>query len=135
MTKFYGVSTGEEIVITAWTIKELGNCDPQCIVEIEMPSIIDLVLHYATFRKLKLGSIQECFYFLTSEVGELADELVSAIPGWVRNNPEKDRGTSEKTIFEIGDVLFMATMLSRWFNIDPLQAMIRKFESKGWKQE
>lgn len=117
-------------------------------IEIESPR--ELVLRYYQFRGLEMPEDEfHALAFLTSELGELSDALVSTIipkvstcsacgadavssaGKWVRNNPKKDRDPE----LEAGDVLMMlyVTMLKR--GVDPLQAMLKKFQKKGFTDE
>ncbi len=133
MASFYVSSTGE----TAWRKKDLEDkgIPTNNIMDIEIPSITSLVQGYYEFRGLKYPSPTEALLFLVSEVGELADQLVARIDGWVRNDPNKPRGTNILILYEIGDILMMTTMVIFHFGADPLDAMILKFVSKGWSQE
>jgi NTP pyrophosphatase (non-canonical NTP hydrolase) len=85
---------------------------------------------YFEYRGLKFPNAQEAFLFLTSELGELADELVSIAGGWVRNNP----GSKGKGLMgEIGDVLMMLTMFCFAAGLDPIACMFEKWSTKGFK--
>jgi NTP pyrophosphatase (non-canonical NTP hydrolase) len=99
--------------------------------------IRELILRYYRFRGLSMPNEMQAFLFLASEVGELADALVSA-PGptsgggkWVRNNPDRERDPAD----EAADVLMMlyVTMMER--GIDPYAAMRAKFRRKGFNGE
>ncbi len=91
--------------------------------------IVDMVRRYYEFRGLKVPSTEEAFLFLASEMGELADEIVSSRGGWVRNN---EGHTGEKVADEIGDTLMMLTILADSLGIDPVHAMITKMQKKGF---
>lgn len=71
------------------------------VTEHELPPLIDLIAPYFTHRKLVTPNAENACLFLVSEVGELADALVSNRQEWVRNNPEKHKDLAG----EIGDVL------------------------------
>jgi len=121
----------------AWTKDELLNLDFQDgeIIRLELPPLSELVMSYYNYRSLKVpAGLTDAMMFLVSEVGELADNIVSMLGGWVRNDPEKERGTMKAIEFEIGDVLMMLTMTGLTI-VDPIEGMIRKFRSKGWRQE
>lgn len=84
---------------------------------------------YFMFRGLEMPNEAQAFQFLVSEVGELADALVSSAGKWVRNNPDQDRNPE----MEAGDVLMMLYVTMSRHGIDPLKGMIRKFQSKGFR--
>jgi NTP pyrophosphatase (non-canonical NTP hydrolase) len=83
---------------------------------------------YYDRRGLKFPDDEAALLFLISEVGELADAVVSQQPGWIRNDPDKQRIISD----EIGDVLMMLTAFSINHGIDPYEAMLAKFRKKGY---
>lgn len=106
-------------------------------------NIAELIKEYYQFRGLVMPNEDQAFKFLVSEVGELADALVSAekiIPGpvssagnceavpWVRNNPGKERNIED----EAGDVLMMLYVTCMERGINPHVAMLRKFARKGF---
>lgn len=91
-------------------------------------SIRDVILRYYEFRGLSMPAEAQAFQFLVSEIGELADALVSSNGNWVRNNPDRERSIAD----EAGDVLMMlyVTLMER--GIDPYEAMLEKFKRKGF---
>jgi hypothetical protein len=99
------------------------------VTEVPVPALIGLVNSYYEQRGLVHPNAWDAFAFLVSEIGELADALVSAFrQGWVRNNPgQKDIG------FEGGDVLMLLIKFCSEMGFDPLYKMVEKFEAKGWK--
>jgi len=101
-----------------------------CFIKpVDLAPLGDLVDEYFAFRTYKTPSAQEAFLFLTSELGELADELAHGQGGWVRNNPaDKGKGLEG----EIGDVLMMLIKLASTVNMDPLICMDNKMRSKGF---
>lgn len=95
--------------------------------------LLELVHSYFVLRKYVMPNPDEALMFLVSEIGELADAMVHARKNWVRNNPGEKDGSKEAIANEIGDVLMMLTALGITFGLDPLECMLDKFESKGWK--
>ncbi len=98
---------------------------------VEVSPLSLTVQRYFEYRGLKMPDRTEAFLFLTSELGELSDELVQEVGGWVRNNPkEKGKGIAP----EAGDVLMMLLVFAMqpdtWF--DPIEAMFAKMASKGF---
>jgi NTP pyrophosphatase (non-canonical NTP hydrolase) len=89
-----------------------------------------LIESYYQHRGMKMPNAEEAFLFLVSEMGELADALVSRHPGWERNNPNKERNVT----LEIGDVYQMLLVTCLQLGIDPLEAMKEKWKSKGWTE-
>jgi NTP pyrophosphatase (non-canonical NTP hydrolase) len=92
------------------------------------PTIPETVRAYFEHRGLTAPDAGQALLFLVSEVGELADAFVEEQAQWVRNNPERNRNVSD----EIGDVLMMLTVFADAQGIDPLDAMLAKFERKGF---
>lgn len=90
-------------------------------------NIRDVILRYYQFRGLAMPDENRAFQFLVSEIGELADALVSDAGNWTRNNPDRERSVAD----EAGDVLMMlyVTLMER--GIDPYEAMLDKFNRKG----
>ena len=79
----------------------------------------------------------QAFQFLVSEVGELADALVSSVVNcrtvipWVRNNPDRECDVEG----EEGDMLRMLAVTLMERGIDPFEAMLAKFKRKGFDYE
>lgn len=90
--------------------------------------IVETVKAYYEFRGLTVPNDTEALLFLTSEVGELADAHVEQMAGWIRNNPDKDRGVED----EVGDILMMLTAYCIARGIDPVECMRSKFAKKGF---
>ena len=90
--------------------------------------IIETVQAYYEYRGLTIPNDTEALLFLTSEVGELADAHVEQMAGWIRNNPDKDRGVED----EVGDILMMLTAYCIARGIDPVECMRDKFAKKGF---
>ena len=88
----------------------------------------EVVRAYFEHRGLTAPDTGQALLFLVSEVGELADAFVEEQAQWVRNNPERNRNISD----EIGDVLMMLTVFADAQGIDPVDAMLAKFERKGF---
>jgi len=84
---------------------------------------------YYEFRGLKTPDAGQAFAFLVSEIGELADAIVTQDGGWTRNHPERERDVKD----EIGDVQMMLTVLADQFGIDPVGAMLDKMAAKGYE--
>jgi NTP pyrophosphatase (non-canonical NTP hydrolase) len=83
---------------------------------------------YYEKRGMKFPDADSAMLFLVSEVGELADAIVDQRPGWTRNHPDKERNLAD----EIGDVLMMLTATAIAYDIDPFEAMLDKFQRKGY---
>lgn len=101
------------------------------LVPVDLSPLSLAVQRYFEFRGLKMPNADQAFKFLTSELGELADELVQSEGGWVRNHPEnKGKGVQG----EAADVLMMLLVFcmqsEKWF--DPIEAMFAKWSSKGF---
>jgi NTP pyrophosphatase (non-canonical NTP hydrolase) len=93
--------------------------------------LLDLVKQYYEFRGLTAPDTNQAFLFLVSEMGELSDALVADQAEWVRNNPNRERDVEA----EIGDVLMMLTVFAASQGINPIDAMLKKMESKGFRYE
>jgi NTP pyrophosphatase (non-canonical NTP hydrolase) len=106
-----------------------GLCTIHCV---RLDPLCWLVNQYFAFRGLTEPTATQAFLFLTSETGELADAYVQEQATWVRNNPVAR--AAQAVGFEIADVLMMLTKFAERMGIDPLTAMIEKFQSKGWRQ-
>jgi NTP pyrophosphatase (non-canonical NTP hydrolase) len=88
-----------------------------------------LVKEYFEFRRYVDPNAAQAFFFLSSEVGELADKYVHSQAQWVRNNPQNK---NDDVAGEIGDVLQMLTKFAEKVGVDPLEAMLAKWERKGF---
>lgn len=91
--------------------------------------LLDIVKQYYHFRGLTAPDTNQSFLFLVSEMGELSDALVADQAEWVRNNPDRERDVEA----EIGDVLMMLTVFADSQGINPIDAMLKKMESKGFQ--
>jgi NTP pyrophosphatase (non-canonical NTP hydrolase) len=115
------------------------------IMPVYIEPMMDYIDRYFQFRELaKPENIYHALSFLTSELGELADAVVSEDkPGvshasgadavssdgsWVRNHPDKERSVRA----EAGDVLMMLYVTMHLHNADPMICMMEKFKSKGF---
>ena len=89
-----------------------------------------MVSRYFKFRGYEIPDTSQATHFLVSEIGELSDEVVNAMPkAWVRNHPEnKGKGIQG----ELSDVLMMTAAVSNSINVDPIQCFLDKTRSKGW---
>lgn len=89
------------------------------------------ILEYFEKRELKWPTMEEALMWAHTESGEVTEQLLTRMPGWVRNHPEKIRDGSDKAVIEeIGDQVFMlliAGMVMKW---DVLEAMQCKMERK-----
>lgn len=74
----------------------------------------------------------DCFLFIVSEVGELADALIRMRGGrYARNRAEE--GSTERVIDEIGDVGLMLTSLASHFEArieDAIRATMDKVDKR-----
>ncbi len=104
---------------------------PVSFYTVELPPLSELVDSYFEQRKMKDPDAQQAFNFLVSEVGELADALVSQEPGWVRNHPDEKANPPAN---EASDVLMMLVKTCEKLGFDPLSAMVEKFRRKGWRE-
>jgi NTP pyrophosphatase (non-canonical NTP hydrolase) len=86
-----------------------------------------IVETYYRQRDLTQPDATQALLFLVSEVGELADAHVESQAEWVRNN-DRERGVED----EIGDVLMMLTVFAATQGVDPVDAMLAKFQRKGF---
>lgn len=101
-------------------------------VPLKVESPMELVNRYFAFRGLEMPSDSfHALAFLMSEVGELSDALVSSAGNWTRNNPDRERDPE----MEAADVLMMLYVTMRNQGIDPLEAMLKKFQQKGFTDE
>lgn len=91
-----------------------------------------LIRRYDDFHKLLKLSETQAFQFLVSEVGELADALVSNAgnSAWVRNNPGREHNVGD----EAGDMLMMLYVTCMERVIDPFEAMLEKFKREGMNE-
>jgi NTP pyrophosphatase (non-canonical NTP hydrolase) len=106
------------------------------VLSVELDPLTIPVAYYFDFRGNKFPNTDQSMHFLTSEIGELADEIVqSQSEDWVRNNPQnKGKGIAP----ELGDVLMMSTVLGISLEehpICPVEAMFDKLKAKGFDQE
>ena len=96
--------------------------------------LVQRVLEYYKFRTYKFPDVNNAMLFLVSEVGELADALVSNQEAWVRNNPKEKEALEVQQ--EIGDIMMMLTVLTDRLNCpDPLNCMLENFARKGFEEE
>lgn len=94
-----------------------------------MEKVVDVVKAYYQFRGLTIPDDAQALLFLVSEVGELADAHVEQQAEWIRNHADKERSIDD----EVGDILMMLTAYCIARGIDPVEAMLNKFEKKGFK--
>jgi len=91
-----------------------------------------LVDSYFDKRGLAKPNTNEAMLFLTSEIGELADAIVSPQKRWVRNDKTKEdiEDYIGYIAYEIGDVLMMLTVVASTFDLDPITCMQEKMIRK-----
>jgi NTP pyrophosphatase (non-canonical NTP hydrolase) len=91
-----------------------------------------LVDSYFDIRELAKPDTNEAMLFLTSEIGELADVIVSPQKKWVRNDKTKEdiKNHIDYIADEVGDVLMMLTVVAGTFNLDPVTCMQEKMTRK-----
>jgi NTP pyrophosphatase (non-canonical NTP hydrolase) len=135
---FIVMSMKDEPVSAHWTVADADEAPyvGGYVMPVEIDPLTIPVSHYFDFRGLKFPSTDQSMHFLTSEIGELADEIVqSQSEDWVRNNPQnKGKGIAP----EIGDVLMMSTVLGISLEenpICPVEAMFAKLKAKGFDQK
>jgi NTP pyrophosphatase (non-canonical NTP hydrolase) len=141
MTICYGLLVNGHISDTSWTKEGLTKAIQErtgdtwaldeishLIIEIEVPSIIEVVQWYFDKRELLYAQTPvKAFLFLVSEIGEIADAMVHGMDNWVRNN-EREREVGP----ELGDALMMLCVTAERHNVDPLDEMLKKFAKKGY---
>lgn len=93
--------------------------------------MLDEVLRYYQARGLVMPSTDEAMLFLVSEIGELADALVTGRGAWVRNNPGRERSIPD----ELADVMMMTLVLAHTLGVDPNQALREKMARKLGSQK
>lgn len=103
------------------------------VIGVELSPLTEDVMRYFKYRGYKVPDATQAMLFLTSEVGELADEVVQKTSEeWVRNNPEnKGRGIAP----EAGDVIMMTCAVCRAVGVDPVEAMFETMAAKGFDKD
>lgn len=114
--------TREEAEAWAWS----GSPSGAVFVAVPLDNIRTLVAKYFGARKFVVPSREQAFLFLTSELGELADALVSNQEDWVRSDETRERSIENET----ADVLMMLIMTLG--EGDLINAMVTKFKQKGF---
>jgi len=96
-----------------------------------MQNLVELIKKYYKYRGLKYPNVWESLAFATTELGEVYEILLSRSGGWVRNNPQ-DKPEFDKELLakELGDVLMMIIVAGIVEDVDPVQALENKIESK-----
>jgi NTP pyrophosphatase (non-canonical NTP hydrolase) len=93
--------------------------------------IVKLILKYYEERQLKLPDVWKSLAFLSTELGEVYELLLSREGGWVRNNPEsKPSFSKERLSEELGDVIMMAVVAGLAEGVDPIKSMEEKINRK-----
>jgi NTP pyrophosphatase (non-canonical NTP hydrolase) len=103
------------------------------VIGLEMSPLTEAVMRYFEFRGYKVPDATQAMLFLTSETGELADEVVQKTSEeWVRNHPEnKGKGIAP----EAGDVIMMTCAVCSAVGVDPIEAMFEKMTAKGFDKD
>jgi NTP pyrophosphatase (non-canonical NTP hydrolase) len=100
--------------------------------EIPIEPLHWLVDSYFRHRKYHEPNKLEAFIFLVSEIGELAGAIVQSLKSlWVRNNDHSKDSIKD----EMGDVAMMLIKTAEKFGFDPLEAMVFKWQRKGWSED
>lgn len=68
----------------------------------------------------------DAYLFLVSELGEVADAIVSGNADWVRNDPDKYRGLAD----ELADVYMMLYITADLSGVDLDEALFDKMQKK-----
>jgi NTP pyrophosphatase (non-canonical NTP hydrolase) len=98
-----------------------------------MGTLNDVVQKYIDARNLTEPNYQEAMLWLASEVGELADSLLSLDDKWVRNRPEDKSGGLDWVHDEVGDVLMMLTVVcNKLDGADPIGCLFEKMRKYGF---
>lgn len=127
------IDTNEHPRHICWTEEAARDAAKQVpgwgYVSVDVDPLTAPVRDYYQFRGYKQPDVSEAYRWLMSEAGELGAALNHLLSdGWVRNHPE----TLEEVPGEIGDVLMMLIVTAGELDIDPLDAMMDKWVTKGW---
>jgi NTP pyrophosphatase (non-canonical NTP hydrolase) len=96
-----------------------------------MDSITKIVQDYYEVRKLVKPTIWEALGWVSAELGEVYEVIMSWSPKWVRNNPQDHPvKTKEDLAEELGDVILMVIAAGLSEGVDPLEAMLNKIARK-----
>lgn len=89
------------------------------------------VKKYYKVRGLVTPNIWEALGWVSAELGEVYEVIMSWNPKWVRNNPEKHpTKTKEDLAEELGDVIFMIIAAGLAEGVDPVAAIEAKMQRK-----
>ncbi len=142
--KVFVVNAAGQPVRVCWTrsrasqvakdLESTGHSETK-IACVEIDDLCYPMREYYNFRSYKIPDTNQAFLFLTSEIGELADRLVTGQSDeWVRNHPEAKHSNLKP---EIGDVLMMLTALcnAEYGSTDPIDCMVEKWSNKGFSTD
>lgn len=93
--------------------------------------VIDLIKNYYDKRGLKWPSFSDAMKFVHTEIAEVYELDLDRVGGFIRNHPEnKPKFNKEDLSEELGDAIFMLLVAGIVENVNPLESMIRKMETK-----
>jgi NTP pyrophosphatase (non-canonical NTP hydrolase) len=93
--------------------------------------LMEEIINYAEKREYKMPDVWEAMGWVTTELGEVYEQLLAKKSGWVRNNPDSKAPYSPESLAEeLGDVIFMVMMAGYAEGVNPLQAMKNKMTRK-----
>jgi NTP pyrophosphatase (non-canonical NTP hydrolase) len=88
------------------------------------------IIEYCKKRNYLLPDVWEGMAWVSTEIGEVYEVLLSTKP-WVRNNPDsKPKFSREHLAEELGDVIFMIMLTGHAAGVNPLDAMQEKMTNK-----
>lgn len=93
--------------------------------------LMEEIINYAEKREYKMPDVWEAMGWVTTELGEVYEQLLAKKSGWVRNNPDSKAPYSPESLAEeLGDVIFMVMLAGYAEGVNPLQAMKNKMARK-----
>lgn len=94
-------------------------------------NLINLIKYYYEQRNLKWPNKWEAMAFVSTELGEVYELLLSESGGWVRNNPQnKPDFNKDDLAKELGDGIMMLLVEGIINNVNPLEALENKLQTK-----
>jgi NTP pyrophosphatase (non-canonical NTP hydrolase) len=96
-----------------------------------MSNLAVKIKDYYEKRQLVHPTVWEALGWVSAELGEVYEVLMSWNPKWVRNNPQDHPVKSKEDLAEeLGDVIFMLVMAGLSEGVDPIEALEKKMERK-----
>jgi hypothetical protein len=98
----------------------------------EIPEdIIPKIVRYYGERELRWPTFEEAREWAKTEEGEVSEQWLARIPGWVRNNPLDHKPFSEEQMIEeLADQVFMLLVAGMVKGYNLLDVMNRKMDRK-----